>query len=1353
MRKRRILLFAFVCMLMGCVLVLLACSDDNTHTHTYSDDWTADATHHWHAATCEHTNESSGRAEHDWNEGAVTTDPTESEDGVKTFTCKVCDAVKTEVIPALGHQHTFASTLSYDEGGHYYAATCGHANEKKDYTAHDFDEDVTAPTCLEGGYTTFTCGCGYTYQGNQTSATDHDWSIASSNDDGTHNLICANNSAHTDVAECEYAQNVVVPACTTGGYTAYTCECGHAYIDNQEDPDGHDFSDAWTKNDAYHWHAATCEHSDQMKDYAAHEYTIFVSITAPTCTADGYTTYACKCGAQQNRDIVASDGHDYGEFVEQGRTLFDESCCKYAVTYTTSCSVCGDPQQKVEYTENHSFYQEKEAGENCTVTGELAARKPTCQSEGIQHKHCANPECKYYHESAENTYYEDADAHVWDDGVKNGSVITYTCTLCTKTKNTAVVEGDTADISSGEVDEVEIGETTINMNQTMKETLTQGDGEVKITAGVTKDEDAKKTLLQGYGFTLEDIGNKPIYSFTVTGADEENFGQGGKATITIPYTLEAGDDRNNVIVFYISNGELIAIEADYWENAEGKGFASFKTEHFSDYVPTSVRPEELCALFGEHSTDLHIVAPSCTTGGHTVCLRCNEIIATTPPLGHKWVSTVVAVSTCSDNGTMHHTCANCDTAYDTVIAATGHYYVLESSTVASCKSEGSSVFGCIYCDGAYTVTTPQLAHQYVTKTAASSCTERGYTQRSCTLCGDVQTSYTAPLGHEFKTTWEKGEEGHYHTCLTCGARDELIAHVPGAEATEEHAQLCTVCEYVLVPQLTHQHKNMSYFESCAPSCTESGNKDYYVCACGKWFLDAEGTRLITDHTSVILDATGHTNETISYLAPGCETPGHTAGIKCSVCDKLLRGNIEIAPTGHDYKQTITKPTCTTGGYTLFTCACGDSYQGDETEALGHRYQVSVTVPTCEEGGYTTYTCPYCTATTEGHEYVSDEVAALGHAFFAAWTTDAENHWHVCARCEKKDGFGAHEKNYPNATEEHGVNCTACGYEIEAIKNHVHAPARSVTAKAADCTTSGRTAYYVCSCGEWFADAACTVVISDHTTVIIPALSHALQYHRGVAATCYSVGYTEGYSCTRCDYEGGRVELPVTDHNFNTPILYNQEGHWHKCLTCNVIDGIVAHEYDEHVTAPTCTAPGYTEFRCACGYDYVGAAVAANGHSFGDWVANYDGTHTRVCSADPRHRETVDCEYTDTVIAPNCSTKGYTLHTCVCGYNYKDTYVNAKGHVFGEWTSNKDGTHSRVCANDATHTETEDCVYSSVVTAPTCEGKGYTTYTCDCTHSYVGDFVDAKGHAFGEWISNKDGTHSRVCANDATHTET
>lgn len=82
---------------------------------------------------------------HDWDGGTVTTAPTETTPGVRTFTCTVCGQTRTEVIPATGaHDYRFTKTV--------------------------------APTCTDGGYDLYTCsGCGATERRNLTDAAGHKW--------------------------------------------------------------------------------------------------------------------------------------------------------------------------------------------------------------------------------------------------------------------------------------------------------------------------------------------------------------------------------------------------------------------------------------------------------------------------------------------------------------------------------------------------------------------------------------------------------------------------------------------------------------------------------------------------------------------------------------------------------------------------------------------------------------------------------------------------------------------------------------------------------------------------------------------------------------------------------------------------------------------------------------------------------------------------------------------------------------------------------------------------------------------------------------------------------------------------
>jgi len=102
------------------------------HEHTFSESWSSDDTYHWHASTCEHTNEISSKETHHWDAGVVTKQPTETTEGEKTYTCDVCLKTKVASIGTLGHVHTFDTEYSFDDNYHWYATTCGHSGEVRE---------------------------------------------------------------------------------------------------------------------------------------------------------------------------------------------------------------------------------------------------------------------------------------------------------------------------------------------------------------------------------------------------------------------------------------------------------------------------------------------------------------------------------------------------------------------------------------------------------------------------------------------------------------------------------------------------------------------------------------------------------------------------------------------------------------------------------------------------------------------------------------------------------------------------------------------------------------------------------------------------------------------------------------------------------------------------------------------------------------------------------------------------------------------------------------------------------------------------------------------------------------------
>lgn len=131
----------------GAAASLAACETAN-HTHTYSDEWTSDATQHWHAATCEHTDEKADVAAH--TPGAETYNEATGNYEVR---CTECGYLMST------HAHAYSAEWSSDQDGHWHAATCAH-NVTSGYAAHTAGEAVYDPET--DSYVTTCTVCGYT---------------------------------------------------------------------------------------------------------------------------------------------------------------------------------------------------------------------------------------------------------------------------------------------------------------------------------------------------------------------------------------------------------------------------------------------------------------------------------------------------------------------------------------------------------------------------------------------------------------------------------------------------------------------------------------------------------------------------------------------------------------------------------------------------------------------------------------------------------------------------------------------------------------------------------------------------------------------------------------------------------------------------------------------------------------------------------------------------------------------------------------------------------------------------------------------------------------------------------------
>ena len=213
--------------------------------HDFTTSWTHDDNEHW--KQCSRCDAKDDVSPHTWDSGTITTAPTCTKAGKKTYSCTKCDATKIEPIPATGH--SWKSDWTSDATHHWHEC----ANENCDVTdnagkkgyaehsggkatctqnavcefckaeygeklPHDFTAETvdakylkSAATCTEKAVYYKSCAvCGLSSEGTADEATffsgnalDHDWGAWTQNsDEKTHTRICKRDTSHTETENC-----------------------------------------------------------------------------------------------------------------------------------------------------------------------------------------------------------------------------------------------------------------------------------------------------------------------------------------------------------------------------------------------------------------------------------------------------------------------------------------------------------------------------------------------------------------------------------------------------------------------------------------------------------------------------------------------------------------------------------------------------------------------------------------------------------------------------------------------------------------------------------------------------------------------------------------------------------------------------------------------------------------------------------------------------------------------------------------------------------------------------------------------------------------------------------------------
>ena len=441
----------------------------------------------------------------------------------------------------------------------------------------------------------------------------------------------------------------------------------------------------------------------------------------------------------------------------------------------------------------------------------------------------------------------------------------------------------------------------------------------------------------------------------------------------------------------------------------------------------------------------------------------------------------------------------------------------------------------------HTHTYDQEIQKPETLKSAADCTNDAVYFKSCS-CGEISTTETftaagTQLGHAWASDWSKDTDNHWKECSRCHEKKDEAAHDYGSD------NICDTCGYDKTVPHTH---NLTLVPAKAPTCTEKGNTAYYTCdGCDKWFEDATGASEITDKTSVILAATGHsasdwksdnTDHWKECTVVGCgviiegSKAAHTAGEwiidtpatattsgskhkECTVCGYTMATETIPATGGGEHTHSYGSEWKNDADNHWHECSCGDK---KDTAAHTAGEWIIDTPATATTDGSKHKECTVC-----GYTMTTETIPATGggehtHSYGSEWKNDADNHWHECSCGDKKD-TAAHTAgewiiDTPATATTDGSKhkeCTVCKRVLETGTIPAIGSGEHTHNYSSDWKSDSINHWKECSCGDK-ADVA----------------AHSFKWVVDKEATATKKG-SKHEECKVCGYQRPAVEIPAT----------------------------------------------------------------------------------------------------------------------------------------------------------------------------------------------------------------------------------
>ena len=672
---------------------------------------------------------------------------------------------------------------------------------------------------------------------------------------------------------------------------------------------------------------------------------------------------------------------------------------------------------------------------------------------------------------------------------------------------------------------------------------------------------------------------------------------------------------------------------------------------------------------------------------------------------HDYIVESSTAADCVNDGITTYVCSLCGNVYSEVTEwAFGHDYILQGTTEADCENNGVSTYACTRCDSSY-----EEIHTY----ANGHSFENGY----CVTCGEHifadaivvtpgDSLYIDTVGYVYFrfTPTQSGRYNFYSTDYSGDPRAWLIDEAGNELAYDDDSGYSW---------------NFSIYFDC------EANQTYYIKVgnSGSYYtFNVDTVEIYCDHDYVIESST----------TADCVNDG-TVTYVCSLCGNTYVETVEPAH-GHDYiLQSATAADCVNSGMEAFTCSrCNDSYEMI-IRPIGHHYENGV--------------CIRCGAEGSGNVLVIMDSEPWGNGSITRMLNSlvSDNkieYWNSVATydvtAEMLRSYGVvYIANAQGSTSQTQIKAMK-GMLEEYVSNGgiliFGFLTMSSTYEYGNTLPGGVTTHYELASNNYIVDATHPIItgaLSDNFVLTNEYMFGSSASHDYIDADTLPEGsriiVTDTYGRpTLAEYNIGSGTVIATGMTW--------EFYWH-----NQYGNFGQYAYDDLILYAVSIANGWT------------APDPDNTHTPSGWIVDTEATCTTPGS---RHIECIDCgailtieeipvtahtygEWS-TIVEATCTTAGAKRAYCtLCENAYIESYIPATGHTYSSEliraaTCTTPGIMAYTCAkcNDSyqVYIYSEHQYVHSTRIEPTCTEDGADVYVCTrCEDSYT--VVIAGGHDY------------------------